>query len=58
MSSLVYKKRILVLSNQKMNAYLKEIAGVCKIEIELTFHIARHTFETTVTLNNGFLLKT
>jgi len=42
-----------ILSNQKMNAYLKEIAGVCKINKELTFHIARHTFATTVTLTNG-----
>ncbi|SEA62124.1 Phage integrase family protein [Flavobacterium gillisiae] len=41
-----------ILSNQKMNAYLKEIAEVCKIEKELTFHIARHTFATTVTLTN------
>ena len=40
-------------SNQKMNAYLKEIAAVCEIEKELTFHIARHTFATTVTLTNG-----
>lgn len=42
-----------VMSNQKMNAYLKEIADLCKIEKPLTFHIARHTFATTVTLNNG-----
>jgi len=42
-----------VLSNQKMNSYLKEIADVCGIEKELTYHIARHTFATTVTLNNG-----
>lgn len=42
-----------VLTNQKMNAYLKEIADSCKIGAELTFHIARHTFATTVTLNNG-----
>ena len=42
-----------ILSNQKMNAYLKEIAVVCEIEKELTFHIARHTFATTVTLTNG-----
>lgn len=33
-----------------MNALLKEIAAVCKIEKELTFHIARHTFATTITL--------
>ena len=42
-----------VLSNQNMNAYLKEIAGVCGINKELTFHIARHTFATTITLTNG-----
>lgn len=42
-----------VMSNQKMNAYLKEIADLCKIKKLLTFHIARHTFATTVTLNNG-----
>lgn len=42
-----------VLTNQKMNAYLKEIADTCGIKEELTFHIARHTFATTVTLNNG-----
>jgi site-specific recombinase XerD len=41
-----------ILTNQKMNAFLKEIAGVCEIEKELTFHIARHTFATTVTLTN------
>lgn len=42
-----------VLSNQKTNEYLKEIADMCGIEKELTFHIARHTFATTVTLTNG-----
>lgn len=42
-----------VLSNQKMNAYLKEIADVCGIRKNLTFHIARHTFATTITLSNG-----
>jgi site-specific recombinase XerD len=46
-------KLLPILSNQKMNAYLKEIADVCGIEKELTFHIARHTFATTVTLANG-----
>jgi len=42
-----------VLSNQKMNAYLKEIADLCGINKNLTFHLARHTFATTVTLSNG-----
>lgn len=41
-----------------MNAYLKELAGICDIEKELTFHIARHTFATTVTLNNGVPIET
>jgi site-specific recombinase XerD len=36
-----------------MNAYLKELADLCNINKELTFHIARHTFATTVTLTNG-----
>ena len=42
-----------VLSNQKMNSFLKEIAEICGISKELTYHIARHTFATTVTLANG-----
>lgn len=42
-----------ILSNQKMNAYLKEIGDTCKINKNLTFHMARHTFATTVTLSNG-----
>ena len=46
-----------VLSNQNMNAYLKEIAIVCGINKNLTFHIARHTFATTVTLSNGISLE-
>lgn len=46
-------KLLPILSNQKMNAYLKELADLCNINKELTFHIARHTFATTVTLTNG-----
>lgn len=42
-----------ILSNQKMNSYLKEVADVCGIHKELTFHSSRHTFATTVTLANG-----
>jgi len=41
------------ISNQKMNAYLKEIADICKIDKHLTWYVARHTFATTVTLGNG-----
>lgn len=36
-----------------MNAYLKEIAVISDIPKPLTFHVARHTFATTVTLLNG-----
>lgn len=46
------------LSNQKMNAYLKEITACCGIKKELTFHCARHTFATTVTLTNGVPIET
>lgn len=42
-----------VISNQRLNAYLKEIADLCSIPKDLTFHLARHTFATTVTLTNG-----
>jgi site-specific recombinase XerD len=41
-----------VLSNQKVNAYMKEIADLCEIDKNLTSHTARHTFATTVTLAN------
>lgn len=46
------------LSNQKLNAYLKEIADLCGVEKKLTFHLARHTFATTVTLTNGVPIET
>lgn len=42
-----------ILSNQKMNQYLKDVAEVCGIEKNITFHMARHTFATTVTLSQG-----
>jgi site-specific recombinase XerD len=42
-----------ILSNQKMNAYLKELADFCGITKNLSYHIARHTFATTLTMMNG-----
>jgi site-specific recombinase XerD len=45
------------ISNQKMNAYLKEIADICGITKHLTWYVARHTFATTVTLGNGIRLE-
>jgi integrase len=47
-----------VLSNQKMNSYLKELADICGINKRITMHIARHTFATTVTLGNGVPIET
>jgi site-specific recombinase XerD len=47
-----------VLSNQKMNDYLKQIADLSGINKVLTFHIARHTFATTITLSNGVPIET
>lgn len=50
----VSKNRILPMkSNQKLNAYLKELADICNISKPMTMHIARHTFATTVLLSNG-----
>ncbi|MBJ7880440.1 site-specific integrase, partial [Gelidibacter salicanalis] len=52
-------KRILPLSsNQKTNKYLKEIAGDCGIHKSISFHVARHTFATTVMLSNGVPIET
>ena len=42
-----------ILSNQKCNQYLKDVAKACKIDKNITFHMARHTFATTVTLSQG-----
>lgn len=49
------KKGVLlpVISNQRMNAYLKEIADLCGIAKRLTTHVARHTAATVVFLANN-----
>lgn len=47
------EKLLPILTNQKMNAYLKEIGDICQFPKNLTFHLARHTFATTITLSNG-----
>ena len=47
-----------ILSNQKTNSYLKEIADLCGIKKNLTFHLARHTFSTTICLSNGISMET
>ncbi|WP_024480462.1 site-specific integrase [Cellulophaga baltica] len=45
-------------SNQKTNSYLKEIAKDCGIQKNITFHVARHTFATTIMLSNGVPIET
>lgn len=47
-----------LLSNQKMNTYIKEIMKAVKVKKHITFHSARHTFATTVTLSNGVPIET
>lgn len=47
------EKALPILSNQKYNEYMKEIATICGIHKKLTTHTARHTFAYTVTLSNG-----
>lgn len=46
------------ITNEKLNVYLKEVAILCGIKKNLTFHMARHTFATTVTLSNGVPIET
>jgi len=51
-------KLLPVCTNQRMNGYLKEIATICEINKNLTTHLARHTFATTITLSNGVPIET
>ena len=47
-----------ILTNQKMNSYLKELGDICDINKNITMHVARHTFATSVTLSNGVPIET
>jgi site-specific recombinase XerD len=51
-------KLLPVCTNQRMNGYLKEIADLCEITKNLTTHLARHTFATTITLSHGVPIET
>ena len=51
-------KLLAVSSNQKLNAYLKEVAFVARIDKNLTMHMARHSFSTTIALANGVRMET
>lgn len=54
----ITKTLLPVITNEKANFYLKEIAEAIGLEKNLTFHMARHTFATTVTLSNGVPIET
>ena len=47
-----------VFSDQKVNKYLKKIAKLCQIDKNLPFHVARHTFATTIALLNDVPIET
>jgi site-specific recombinase XerD len=47
-----------VLSNQKMNSSLKKIAELADLKINLSTHVGRHTFATTITLSNNIPIET
>ena len=51
-----YNYQLPVISNQKYNAYLKEIADICQITKPLHSHIARHT-AATLMLNKGYSIE-
>lgn len=51
-------KLLPVRANTNLNGYLKEIAAICQINKELTTHTGRHTFATSITLENDVPLET
>lgn len=51
-------KLLPVNTNQNYNFYLKELADLCGIEKNLTTHTARHTFATTIMLDNNVSFET
>lgn len=51
-------KLLPVISNQRVNDYLKEIAAMCGINKRLTFHMARHSCATSVLLANDVPIET
>jgi len=44
--------------NQVMNRYLKKVAKQAGVDKNITFHMARHTFATTITLSHGIPIET
>ncbi|MCL6218992.1 site-specific integrase [Zunongwangia pacifica] len=54
----ITKSLLPIITNVKVNLFLKEVAELCDIQKNLTFHMARHTFATTITLSNGVPIET
>ena len=58
-ASLLENGRLLpIYSNQMINRTLRDIAIACGIRKKITFHVARHTFATAITLSNGVPIET
>jgi site-specific recombinase XerD len=58
-ASLLENGRLLpIYSNQMINRTLRDIANACGIRKKVTFHVARHTFATAITLSNGVPIET
>ena len=58
-ASLLENGRLLpIYSNQMINRTLRDIATACGIRKKITFHVARHTFATAITLSNGVPIET
>jgi integrase len=51
-----YDYELPIISNQRYNAYLKEVADICGIKKTLTTHLARHT-AATLMLNAGIAIE-
>jgi integrase/recombinase XerD len=49
----ILNKLLPKISNQKVNSYLKVIGDLADLKKSITHHMARHTFATTICLNNG-----
>ena len=51
------EKMLPVIDLSSTDAYLKEIADLCGIDKRISFHTARFTFATTVTITNKISLE-
>lgn len=57
-NNMVSERLLPIYSNHMINRTLKDIAVVCDIKKNVTFHVARHTFATAIALSNGVPIET